>query len=214
MRDFKTWILLLVFGLPVLLIGFVAAIRIGSCGFGEDCSQAGLAPLMHTPLPTLIPATLPVVEAGGEAGATAKCTVNAETLLSAWVSAGYPETDSFEFTDANGNTCQATFADVQPLFMEANLWYSGALACASCHNADVEIASANMDLSSYEGILMGGQRSSASAKGEDILGGGNWEQSKLNEMLFVLKQMPFGRPEGAVPEGGPMVLAGQPVVSP
>jgi hypothetical protein len=63
--------------------------------------------------------------------------------------------------DINGTSCQATFTDIQPLFLEANLWYAGALACASCHNSDISAASANMDLSSYAGILAGSRRTSA-----------------------------------------------------
>jgi hypothetical protein len=213
-KDFKNWMLLLVFGLPIFLIIFIAALYFGNCGFNLDCSQAALAQVIHTPIPTIIPATLPVPEMGARSTNVAKCTVTAEKLLSAWISAKYPEKDPFIFTDNNGITCQATFADVQPLFMEANLWYSGALACASCHQSDTASASARMDLSSYTGILAGSQRASADAKGNDILGGGVWEQSKLYQMLFVLKLMPFGRPEGAVPAEGPTILAGFPKPGP
>jgi hypothetical protein len=210
MREFKSWFMLLVFGLPIFLIAFIALLYFGSCGFGGDCSRAALAPIMHTPIPTLIPATLPVPMGGEQVGAAAKCTVTAQTLLAAWVSSGYPEAEPFAFDDLNGTPCQATYADVQPLFSEANLWYSGALACTSCHNADVAASSAQMDLSSHAGILAGSRRASPDAIGDDILGGGDWEASKLNEQLFVLKKMPFGRPPGAVPDEGPTVLAGQP----
>jgi hypothetical protein len=213
MREFKSWFMLLVFGLPIFLILFIAALYFGGCGFSGDCSKAALAPLIHTPIPTLIPATLPAAETSQEVGRTAKCTVSAQTLLSAWVSAGYSETEPFAFEDVLGTPCEATFADVQPLFAEANLWYSGSLACISCHNADVEAASAQMDMSSYAGILAGSRRTSPEATGNDILGGGDWEASKLNEQLFVLKKMPFGRPPGAVPNEGPTVLAGQPHAS-
>jgi hypothetical protein len=67
-----------------------------------------------------------------------------------------------------------------------------------------------MDLSSYAGILAGSRRASADAKGNDILGSGNWGQSKLNEHLFVLKLMPFGRPPGAVPDEWATIFAGTP----
>ncbi len=59
-RDFKTWILLLLFGMPIFFIIFIAAIYIGNCGFDNDCSNASLPPKIHTPIPTLIPATFPV----------------------------------------------------------------------------------------------------------------------------------------------------------
>ncbi len=137
--------------------------------------------------------------------------MTARTLLSAWVSSGYLETEPFQFLDSNSNTCQATFSDVKPLFTESNMWYNGALACSSCHNSDIATSSANMDLSSYPGILAGGKRTSQDAKGEDILGGGVWEQSKLYDMLFVKQLMPFGRPPGAVAPDGPTIQAGIPV---
>lgn len=211
-KDFKTWMLILVFGLPLFLLLFIGALYFGNCGFGEQCTYANLPALIHTPIATLIPASMPVPETGGETSAATRCTVAAETLLSAWGTAGYPETEPFAFTDLNGVDCQATFADVRPLFMEANLWYTGSLACITCHNANVAAASAQLDMSSYAGILAGSKRVNPDLDGEDILSGGDWEQSKLNEQLFVLKKMPLGRPEGAVPEDGPVVLAGQPVL--
>lgn len=207
-RDFSSCMLYAVFGLPIFLLIFIVAIYVGNCGFSTDCSQASLPGIIHTPIPTLIPATLPAVEATGPTTAQAKCSVTARTLLSSWVNAGFKETDPFQFTDINGNACQATFADLQPLFNEANLWYSGALACTQCHHADLSTASANMDLSSYAGIIAGAKRTSPSAKGEDILGGGNWDQSILNDMLFVAQKMPFGRPPGAVAPDGPTIQAG------
>lgn len=211
MREFKTWFMLLVFGLPAFLILFIAALYFGSCGFSGDCSKAAMAPLMHTPIPTLIPATLPVVASSGEqTGDSAKCTVTAQTLLSAWVSAGYSETEPFEFEDTNGTPCEASFADLRPLFSESNLWYAGALACESCHNANLASASAQLDMSSHAGILAGSRRTSPEAAGNDILGGGDWEASMLNQQLFVLKKMPFGRPPDAVPEEGPTIQAGHP----
>jgi cytochrome c peroxidase len=213
-RDFKAIMLYLIFGLPIFLLLFITALYVGFCGFSTDCSQASLPEIIHTPIPTLIPATLPAVGMGNVEVAEAKCTVTARTILSAWVSSGYHETDPFQFQDDNSNTCQATFTDLKPLFTEANLWYSGALACASCHNSEIATTSANMDLSSYAGILAGGKRSSPEVKGEDILGGGVWEQSKLYDMLFVKQQMPFGRPPGAVVQDGPTIQAGTPIQVP
>ena len=65
-----------------------------------------------------------------------------------------------------------------------------------------------MNLSSYAGIVAGAKRTSPTAQGEDILGGGNWDQSILNNMLFIAQQMPFGRPPGAVAPDGPTIQAG------
>ena len=112
----------------------------------------------------------------------------------------------------NGVNCQATFADVQPLFTQANLWYPGSLACTACHNADLSAAdSAQLDLSSFAGLMAGSHHSAGSATGVDILGGGNWSSSRLNQALFVLQQMPYGRQPDSVPADGPIVLAGLPV---
>lgn len=211
-RDFKTWMLLLVFGLPVFLGCFIATLYFANCGFNSDCSQVGLPRVLHTPIPTLIPATLPVGNRNVNAPVEGKCLVTARTLLRAWVSAGYPENDSFQFTDTYGALCEATFTvDVYPLFTDGNLWYSGSQSCASCHNAVIAKAAARMDLSSYAGILSGSQRSSQDIKGINILGGGNWDQSLLNQKLFVLKEMPLGHPASAFPDDGPAILAGHPI---
>ena len=209
--DFKTWMLILVFGLPVFLVSFIAILYFANCGFNSDCSQAGLPDVLHTPIPTLIPATLPVGNTRINAPVEARCLVTARTLLRAWVSAGYPENNSFQFTDKNGVNCEGTFAvDVQPLFTDGNLWYAGSMACASCHNSVIAKAAARMDLSSYAAIVSGSQRASQDAKGNDILGGGVWENSLLNQKLFILKEMPLGHPANAFPDDGPPILAGHP----
>lgn len=207
-RDFASCMLYAVFGLPIFLLLFIAVLYFANCGFSADCSQVSLPAIIHTPIPTLIPAFLPNQGGVRQVEARAECLVTARTLLSSWVTAGYPETKFFEFKDISGNTCQATFADVMPLFNQANLWYKGALACDSCHNSDISKAAANLDLSSYSGILAGGKRTPPSGQGEDILGGGNWEKSNLNEMLFVYQLMPFGAPAGAIAPDGPTIQAG------
>jgi hypothetical protein len=213
-KDFKNWILGFAFGLPVFLLLFIAALYFGNCGFGEACGYSSLPAIIHTPIPTLIPAGMPLPEAASGASASLKCTATARGLLSAWVDAGYPESDPFQFTDLNGAACQGAFADLKPLFNEGNLWYSGALGCTSCHNTTLSAASAQMDLSSYAGILAGSRRASPEANGNDILGGGSWDAAKLNEQLFILEKMPFGRPPGAVEPDGPTILAGTPVAAP
>ncbi len=210
-RDFRTAMILLAFSLPVLAIVFITSLYFSNCGFSGDCSQASLAQIIHTPIPSLIPATMPIpTESGLSTTGPSKCTVSAKTILSAWVSSGASEAQAFNFTDDNNTACQATFVDLQTLFTDSNLWYSGALACVSCHNSSLSPAYAQMDLSSYAGIIAGAHRTSPGVKGDDILGGGNWDQSVLNQMLFVQKLMPFGRPPGAVPDAGPVILAGSP----
>ncbi len=213
-NDFKTYMLLLVFGLPVLLLFYIGALYFGNCGFSGDCSQASLAPIIHTPIPTLIPAAMPTLNLSAGLTERNQCTVSALTLLAAWVTSGYSDNVPFEFTDLSGTLCTGTFNDVQRLFTEANLWYNGALPCASCHNSDLANAAMQMDLSSYAGILAGSRRTSPETKGQDILGGGNWEASKLNDMLFISQLMPLGRTPGAVPPEGPTLLAGSPKPAP
>jgi len=135
------------------------------------------------------------------------CKVHAVDLIGSWVAVNTPVTDPFSFTDVDGKGCQGTFeVDVLPLFNTANLWYSGAPSCRTCHGPEVEVSYARMDLSSYRGILAGKGRESASSKGEDILGGGNWEEADLYEVLSG-RQMPPNQPGGLDPKG-PLVYAG------
>src|SRR3989304_6494462 len=108
-RDFNTWVLILVFGMPLLFIIYISGLYFIPCGFNTDCSNANLPAVIHTPIPTIIPATMPVPEIGKVAVASSKCMVNAKTLLSNWVNSGYQEEQFFQFIDLNGNTCQATY---------------------------------------------------------------------------------------------------------
>jgi hypothetical protein len=103
-----------------------------------------------------------------------KCEIAATDLVGAWVVAESPESASFPFTDINGQPCEGTFAeDIQPLFVENSLWRSGTIGCVSCHNSALTERSAGLDLTSYTSIT----------KGNDILGGGNWEASALFNVL-------------------------------
>ncbi|HSB67580.1 MAG TPA: hypothetical protein VLD65_13465 [Anaerolineales bacterium] len=139
--------------------------------------------------------------------APGSCKVHAVDLIGTWVAAATPEKDPFSFTDVDGKSCQGTFdADVLPLFTTGNLWYSGAPSCRTCHGPQVEISYARLDLSSYQGILAGDSRESSTSKGEDILGGGNWEEAQLYKMLHG-REMPPNQPEGLDPKG-PLVFAG------
>lgn len=211
-RHFKIWFLVLVIVLVALVVVFSVSLYTGSCYYLDNCRQGGRARLAHTPIPTLIPVAL---AANGVVFpvefSTDNCTVTAETLLSAWVSGEFPEKDNFNFVDANNTACVTTFTDVQTLFVQGNLWYPGALACTSCHNSDLNAAaSAQLDLSSYADILAGSHRIAGNPKGDDILGNGNWQASKLYQVLFVLKQMPPGRPADPSLDAGPTIYVGLP----
>lgn len=207
-RDFKSCMLYALFGLPIFLLLFIATIYFANCGFSANCSQASLPAIIHTPIPTLAPVFIPTQAAPIPTETRAVCTVTGRDLLNAWVNAGYAETQLFNFRDINGNTCQATLANVITLFTQPKLWYAGALACDACHNADVSVAAAGLDLSSYSGVLAGSRRTSSVSQGVDILGNGNWEKSILNDQLFVYQLMPFGAPPGALAPDGPTIQAG------
>jgi hypothetical protein len=131
------------------------------------------------------------------------CYVSATDLIGAWVTAGSPESEAFPFTDVNGQPCQGTFADdIQHLFVENGLWYQGSLGCTSCHNAELTDRSGGLDLSSYQGFMGG-------AKGADILGGGNWESSKLHDVLVVQGFVPSGHSPDVDPVAPVFIYAGQ-----
>lgn len=213
-RDFKSCMLLALFGLPIFLLLFIAVLYFANCGFSANCSQAGLPAIIHTPIPTLIPVVAVNTQPASLPQTKPECMISARDLLDAWVSQGYQETSPFVFRDISGNICQATFTDVMPLFSQPNLWYSGALACDACHNADITVAASRLDLSSYAGILAGTNRESPTSQGEDILGGGVWESSILYQQLFLYYLMPFGAPPGVLTADGPTIQAGQIVTLP
>lgn len=218
MDDVRKIIYGILIAFVVLVLGFVSFIYVSGCGFTLTCPQ-GQPLVIRTPIPTLIPATFPAPDRTRAQVAFNKCQIAAADLIGAWVSAGYPENDKFTFTDVKGVPCEGTFKkDVQPLFLESNIWYSGSLACASCHQADLVKAVKNMDLSSYAGILAGSGRANGEPQGKDVLGGGNWEQALMYQMLHAPNgqttigrpAMPLGRPAD-VPENGPLVYAGAPI---
>ncbi len=220
-NDLRKFIYTTIVLFLVAVVLFISFIFISSCGFSLTCSKA--QPYVYrTPVPTLIPATMPAIERNRAQTAFNKCQIAAVDLIGAWVTAGYPENDKFTFTDVKGTPCEGSFKkDVQPLFLESSLWYPGALACSSCHQSDLKLAIKNMDLSSYAGIIAGSNRANGEAKGTDILGGGDWESSLMYQMLYAPNGqstigrpiMPLGRPAD-VPEKGPLVYAGTPIGEP
>jgi hypothetical protein len=207
MDDFRNLLYGVITAFVVMLVIWLGILYVSACGFTFTCHR-GQPAVDATPIPTLAAATLPAPDFSVESPTLNQCRIAAVDLIGAWVSAGYPETDTFNFTDIDDLTCEATFTDdVQPVFLESNLWFPGSLSCSSCHNADMAISSAQLDLSSYEGILAGSRRTSPGAQGTDILGGGDWEASLLYDVLYVRKFMPLGRPPD-MPAEGPVVFAG------
>jgi len=212
MNDVRKMIFGAIIGLLLALGLMFSIVYISSCGWTFTCVQAE-PKVERTPIPTLIPASHSELQMQGGAAEFSKCRVNAADLVGAWVSAGAPETGPFPFTDMNGETCEGSYTDIQPLFVENNLWKTGALGCVSCHNADLSNRSAGLDLTSYEAVLLGSRREAGStAKGNDILGSGDWEKSVLYDFLVNRALIPAGHSADA-PAGELILFAGQKVVS-
>lgn len=177
----------LIYGTIVAFLFFISAwigfVYISACGFTLTCVQG--APLVvRTPIPTLIPMERSQAQPEATAVEFDKCRVAAVDLIAAWVTAGHTEAEPFPFTDLNGQDCEGTFAEVQPLFVENSLWFPGSLGCSSCHNAELTDRSSGLDLSSYEAISLGSRRVlEATSPGTDIFGNGEWENSLLHEVL-------------------------------
>ena len=207
----------MIYGTIILFIGVVASwlsiIYISACGLTFTCRQA--APRVdRTPIPTLIPASHSESPLGASPLEFNACQVAARDLIGAWVSADSPESEPFAFSDVSGNPCEGTFsADIQPLFVENSLWYAGAIGCVSCHNSALSDRSAGLDLTTYEAITLGaGRVEGATSAGNDILGGGNWESSRLYDVLvnqgLVAKGHAADQPAADV-----VIFAGQAIAS-
>ena len=201
-----TYITLALFVL--VIVGWIGFIYVSACGLTSVCQKgAAIAVVDRTAIPTLLPATLPALRHTAPANPSRTCQVAALDLIGAWVDAGYPETEAFRFTDHTGTACIATFdRDLRDLFTRANLWYPGSLACAACHGPNLASSAAQLDLSTYDGIVAGSGRTSPEAKGKDILALGNWRVSILHDVLLL------GHPPGA-PAQSPLIIAGMPLAN-
>jgi len=88
---------------------------------------------------------------------SSRAEAKAVDLIGSWVDARASETELFTYTGIDGNSYPGTFeTDILPLFTENGLWFEGAQACTGCHFANSENSYHEMDLSSYEGIMIGG----------------------------------------------------------
>ena len=142
--DFKP-IMFGVIGLFLLVVVlWVSILFLNSCGPHLECQRADTLNLVvRTPIPTLVPGTLPAQVMDGQPGAFNKCAVKALDLFGAWVSAGSPESEAFAFEDVNANPCEATFgADVQPLLSQSQVWYPASLSCKTRVRRSMEYAAA------------------------------------------------------------------------
>ncbi|HLB64821.1 MAG TPA: hypothetical protein VJJ46_08250 [Anaerolineales bacterium] len=136
--------------------------------------------------------------------------VRAVDLVGAWVDAGAPETELFAYVGDDGGEYEATFSvDVLPLFTQANIWFTGAQACSTCHTSDLESSAHELDLSSYEGILAGADRLEA-PPGEPIVIPGDWDGSSLRGRLRN-NRMPTGVDPTVARNGPELTVNGGPV---
>jgi len=192
----------------LFLVAWLGFVYISACGFTLSCIQG--APLVvRTPIPTLIPAKHAQAEPGAEPVEFNQCLVGATDLIGAWVAAGHTETEAFPFTDVNGQNCEGTYADIQPLLRDNSLWFPGSLGCTSCHNADLTDRSGGLDLSTYEGLSLGSRRVAGSTSpGTDIFGDGKWEDSLLHEVLVNQGLTTMGHSPDVEPRN-PILYAGQ-----
>ena len=77
-------------------------------------------------------------------------------LMAAWVKAGAPN-GAFSYKDMSGNASNGTFdADILPLMTEDNIWGDDLASCASCHSGNTEESLHEMDMTSYAGMMLGG----------------------------------------------------------
>ena len=63
-RDFKTWMILVAFAIPLVPLLFLLTIFFVNCGVNGNCVNGDLAGVIHTPIPTLRAATLPAPTLG------------------------------------------------------------------------------------------------------------------------------------------------------
>jgi hypothetical protein len=196
----------------LFLVSWLSFVYISACGFTLNCLQG--APLVvRTPIPTLIPPKHAQAVPPNTNIEFNKCQIGATDLIGAWVAAGHAETESFPFTDLNGQSCEATYADLQPLLRDNSIWFPGALGCTSCHNADLTDRSGGLDLSTYEAISLGSRRvAESTSPGNDIFGDGNWEDSLLHEVLVNQGLTTLGHSPDVEPPN-PILYVGQVVAS-
>lgn len=129
---------------------------------------------------------------GGGGGGVSEDTpgaIKAVDLIAAWVKSGAPN-GAFSYTDISGNATDGSFdGDILPLFTTKNLWGPKTEACTACHFDNSEESYHEMDLSSYAGLMKGGdvlsQPPGVPLFGQSGVGKSDydWSHSKMKERL-------------------------------
>jgi hypothetical protein len=195
MNDVRKMIYGTIIGFFMVLGLWFSIIYVSSCGFTFTCNR-GDHFVERTPIPTLIPSSHS--ESNMDMGPVEfdKCLISASDLIGAWVSADFPETGAFTFVDVNGQSCAGTYSnDIRPLFSDNGTWQAGSLGCISCHNAELTDRSAGLDMTSISALQESG-----------ILGNGDWESSRLHEVLG--SGLTADGHSVDVPAGNPLIYAG------
>jgi hypothetical protein len=177
-------------------------------GWPEDLSEVN----RDGPCVEVTSAGVTIPGAKGKGAHQYGCDLNAVGLLEAWVAAGAEKTASFSYGGQQVNFEH----DVKQLFTEGNTWYSGSAPCSSCHFGNSELSYHEMDLSSYEGIMKGGDVLSEPPGvplfGQSAVGATDydWDHSKMRERLRN-NRMPIGIAFDITEENrdGPLVLHGK-----
>lgn len=209
--------------IAVLLLGvtaWIGIIYVSACGVSLSC-QRGAPRVDRTPIPTLIPATLPAQDVSWEVQPPAAlpavpqlCRIAAVNFIGAWADSQTPkstEAAPFYFVDKDGRNCEANFSDVQALLNQPNLRGADSLACTSCHSGNLTVSPAQLDLSGFAGILAGSRREGNKPKGVNILGG-DWKTSLLYDFLANAKPHIPGHEQALSADY--IISAGQPFAGP
>ena len=134
-------------------------------------------------------ATAASMPAMAEVTETTPGAIKAVKLMEAWVKAGAPN-GAFSYKDAGGHNTAASFdVDILPLMTEDNIWGDDLPSCASCHSGNTEESLHEMDMTSYAGMMLGGDVL-AKPPGVALLGQSkvgatdyNWGHSKMKQRL-------------------------------
>jgi mono/diheme cytochrome c family protein len=90
-RDFRTAMILLAFSLPLIAVLFIGSIYFSNCGTSNNCARGDLAAVIHTSIPTLLPATLPAPTLGEPSTPTATAGLETVETTPTQVTAGGDE---------------------------------------------------------------------------------------------------------------------------